>query len=754
MEATVARALGERAAAAEVVRVGARGLRSPPGGISIQVVSCRETPPEDLAGLSLPKEGGWFVFLVDKRGASRMAASRPSFLYAGWTRLLERAGEPLGKVSPFLIRFAFSSSRSVFDLFLTQYARSMRGFYPERYVQEYARLGFTHIEVNALDGDHPLEEGVVGEFYPQFYTYAPALDQFASSRLNRGLYPEAVLKANRARLIENARLAVDYGLTPFLLCFEPRSVPESIFEKYPTLRGARVDHPFRSFKPRFNLSIAHPVVLEHYAELVIRLLESVPELGGLAVWSNDSGAGFEHTQSLYVGRNGGAYLIREWKSGEEIARAAAANVIRFLRRLRDAGRSINPGFRVLTRLEPFLDEREFIWEELGEGLDVEGNTLLARGWESPYRHPRYPELTVLGSAQHHRLEPAEKERRDQLAERGGESHFYHTFASHANHEPLLGIPFPWLTFEKLRSARSLGLPALAHVGGIQPPGQVPYAVNQEVFRRFQMDPDLDIETELAGIAGAWVGRTRADDLVESWRSIDEAVRSQPPMSLYSHFGVVWQRLLVRPLVPDIEAIPEGERAYYERHMCTSIHNPNRVDLAKDVLFELITPGYAAWAHPTFDFQVRPKLISARSRLERSARDARRRGAEKPAAVFEDQIWRVRALAALCETLRSTAVWIHAVHDYAAAGAEERIRLRALLADMISRETANARELLDIWENSPVSWLIVSGRGETPFIYGDNLGDNLRRKIDLMKRFGCSEPHVDPDFMFRVSNNPV
>jgi hypothetical protein len=185
-----------------------------------------------------------------------------------------------------------------------------------------------------------LETGPKGEVYPMFYTYCPALDQFVSSRLNKGLYPFYYLSANLAYLKENARLARKYGLVPGLLCFEPRSVPEEFFARYPMLRGARVDHPFRSFRPRYTMTTAHPLVREHYAEMIARLLAEVPELGFLTVWTNDSGSGFEHTKSLYVGRNGGPYLIREWKDDAELRVAGEHAPFRVLR---DAARG-EPAF--------------------------------------------------------------------------------------------------------------------------------------------------------------------------------------------------------------------------------------------------------------------------------------------------------------------------------------------------------------------------------------------------------------------------
>jgi len=121
---------------------------------------------------------------------------------------------------------AFSNQRVSYDYFLTQEGRIQRNFNKRNYIKELARIGMTHVEVNGLDSPMALETGPKGETYPMFYTYCPALDQFVSSKLNKGLYPEYYLKANLKFLIDNAREAVKYGLIPGLLCFEPRSVPE------------------------------------------------------------------------------------------------------------------------------------------------------------------------------------------------------------------------------------------------------------------------------------------------------------------------------------------------------------------------------------------------------------------------------------------------------------------------------------------------------------------------------------------------
>ncbi len=706
-------------------------------------------------GVKPPSEKEWVFFGIDENQCCWLFSSKPYFLYAAFSYVLQNLLEQdTAHPKHWMREMSFAVEKSTFDIFLTQYARLIRRFNREQYIRECARLGFTHIEVNALATPFPIEQGVPGEFYPDFYTYAPALDQFVSSQLNQGIYPKDYLEANLRLLKENSRLALKHGLVPGLLCFEPRSVPESLLQRYPTLRGARVDHPFRSLKPRFNLSIVHPVVQKHYEELITNLLKEVPELEFLTIWTNDSGAGFEHTKSLYVGRNGGAYLIREWKDDEEIAKVAAANIINFFKLMRDVASRINPRFRVITRLEPFYGERRFLWPELSDRIDVEVNSLLASGWESNYPHPQYSDVSVLGSAYHNTLKEEEKGQMEELLSRKSYSFFYHSFGPHTNHEPLLGVPFPWLTHEKLLASFRRGAATLAHLGGIQPPDKVPYAVNQEVFRAFQFDSKMDINQIVLTIATKYADEDYAADLVKGWQLVEEAIRHFMPLPLYSHYGVVWQRLLVRPLVPDIGRIPENERAYYEKFMCSSIHNPNKVDLAMDVLFELVSKDYAHKAFVRIDDNVWEPLRSAIDLFKAKMDDARPSNNDQALKLFEDQYFRIRALHCLFETLRNTAVWIYGVHEYLDVTDQSiKADCRKLLDEMVEREIQNSRELIQLCKQAPVEWMIISGSEETPFIHGENFPKLLEKKIDLMEKHKDSEPYIDPDYMFRVAGNP-
>jgi hypothetical protein len=596
-----------------------------------------------------------------------------------------------------------------------------------------------------------LETGPKGEVYPMFYTYCPALDQFVSSSLNKGLYPFYYLSANLAYLKENAALARKYGLVPGLLCFEPRSVPEEFFARYPMLRGARVDHPFRSFKPRYTMTITHPLVREHYAEMITKLLREVPELGYLAVWTNDSGSGFEHTKSLYVGRNGGPYMIREWKDDGEIARVAGEWALTFFRGLRDAARQVNPGFRVIARLESFYGEYDTIWRGLGDGVEVETTSLVARGWDMPYTHPQYPDSKQINGGSVYQLQFAKREKTllADLEGRASRAHFYCAVGPHQMFAPLIGVPYPRLTHRRLKLLWDNGVRHLSQIGGTCPPELVPWNVNHEVLRRFQMDPATKMDSDIAALARRWAGEELAPTLVRAWNLAEQAMLAFPNIStLYSTIGFTWYRLWARPLVPDIEAIPREERAYYEDFMCTTPHNPNNVDLSRDVLFRLTTAEKSRVDVERIDAGVWPALDEAIDLLASAAPKAEATlGAPN---VIADQGVRLAALRCWFMTQRNVAAWVAGVYGWMEASSQtEKRRHRAMLARMMEKEIANSEALARLVD-SGVEFMATTDKGETPLMHGRNLKELLRKRIVLMTRHMDDEPFIDHDYMMKMA----
>jgi hypothetical protein len=661
---------------------------------------------------------GWMFARLAPDGTGELTTSAPHLLYALYRLLkddwaaLDSAGFEKGK----LIVPAFSRLEGG-DNYLANPKRVAAGYDPEASVRELARLGFSHVPVNALAKDMPAEQGPPGEIYYRFYYFSPDLDQFVETPLNAGAYSPEYLEANLALLKANARLAVKYGLTPGLNVSSPRSVPESVLERHPYLRGARVDHPFRSYRPRFTLTLSHPAVRWHYAELMRRLMREVPELGYIYLWTNDSGSGFEYTASLYAGRNGGAYLVREWKSHEAIAKAAAENVLRYFRTLRDAAAETRPDFRLLFNLFSFSNEEAFILDGLGEGLDL---------WVAP------KELD--GSPRGRRLKA--------LPAKGSE--IFTTTRLQNNY--LLGIPSPWLAADEVRALREAGFDK-AQVT-VDPAPLAPYDVNREVLRALNFDPGANVDSVVMAAAVRVVGKRAAPALVRAWRLTDAAVRAFPPIMLYgdNNWGFPWYRLLVRPFAPDIGNIPEGERAYYEKYMTVTFNNPNLVDLGVDILWTLMTTDQADAAVAQADAKTWAPLDDATAALREAVEETE----GQVRAVFVDQLDRLRALRCYFRTLRNTAAWVAGVHGYIEAGdpagKEER---RAMVRAMVDDEIRNAKDLAALFESSKTRFMPVDATGETFNMYGTNLADLIRRKVALMEKHRNDEPRIDPDFMWRL-----
>jgi len=747
VEATVAAEFLQRCNQAAVVRstpghgAGAGTLRA---GVVADAAHARTLHPA-LDGKKL-----WMMLRCKEGVGVELFASHPHLLFQLWTLAIEEwhgadcAEFRQGKI----VTPTFPGLRPVYDIFLNQIARTVRGFDKEEHFRTMARLGSSYAEVNGLAFPVPFETGPKGELLHRFYTYCPALDQFVTSRLNKGIYDQDYLQANLNNLKTNAAYASKYGLTPGLVCFEPRSVPDELLQRYPVLRGARVDHPMRSFRPRFNLSVAHPVVLEHYAEMLENLMHEVPSLEFLSIWSNDSGAGFEYTSSLYVGRNGGGYLVREWLAAKDIAAAAAINLVRFMKTLRDAGRRVNPRFRTLIRLEPFWEEHDHIWAQLENGLDVEVSSLLTKGWDLAYKHPKYEEVPQIhGTALYEQFVEKERPIIQDLQKKGADADVYFVPGVLGNHEPLIGTAFPGLVYRKMREMAERNVTTAAYQGGVTQSSFVPYNINQEVIRAFQFDRGLDLKAFLRSKALEWIGGNLADDLVRLWELSEEAYRSFPiPIMIYSAWGV-WYRLFIRPIVPNIEAIPEEERAYYEDFLLATAHNRTRVDFRYDVGFDLIEPSRAwkAIAHMNEDlFPVMKGAVElAESMLKRATTSQEK-------ACAQDQYDRTRALRCWYRTEYAVTAWVAGVHTYlGSTDSAERTRCRALLRKMVLDEIQNTRDLLHLWETSTTNWLYISDVGETTFIYYKNFGELLKKKIALMAGRENDEPYVDPDFQWRV-----
>ncbi len=214
----------------------------------------------------------------------------------------------------------------------------------------------------------------------------------------------------------------------------------------------------------------------------------------------------------------------------------------------------------------------------------------------------------------------------------------------------------------------------------------------------------------------------------------------------NNWGFPWYRLLVRPFAPDIERIPEAERAYYEKFMTVTFNNPNLVDLGTDILWTLMTREQADAAVAQADAATWKPLDAAIGVLRESLVTAKA-GAR---AVFVDQLDRLMALRCYFRTLRNTAAWVAGVHGYIEAkDRAEKEKRRAMVRAMVDDEIANARDLAALFGSSETRFMPVDPSGETFNMYGRNLPELILKKIALMEKHRDDEPRIDPDFMWRL-----
>lgn len=738
---------GELTAAHELARLTGATLGAPGATSGVRVALAKRGLPAGLPAKAAD-ESAWMWLRITERGEGEICATHGSFLFAavrllaGGTTLLAREKLAAGVWLP----ATFGWHRPHWDACLTQYWRTARKFDPEQYVAALAESGFTHCEVNGLQAHMPVEDFVPFEYYPQFYSYCPGFNHFVDTELTRGMWPAMYLDANVQNLRKLADLGRKYGLKPGVCMFEPRTLPERFFTKYPSLRGARVDHPFRSRLPRYTMAQDHPIVQRHFREALQKLMHYVPDLSYMSLWTNDSGAGFEHSASLYVGRNGGPYMIREWRSHDKVAQASGQSIVRFLRNLREAAAPINPEFDVLLRIEPFKVEHDHIKAGMGPHVGWEAPSLLVRGYSVPYSHPKYPEnYGVAGTLFHTTMDAEEKEALAQSRAQGIEPVLHYSASSPWNHEPLMGVPYPRMLHAKLKAVHETGVRRISALGGLGNPTQAPYWPNPAILRAAQFFPEKSIDAVLSDFAQTLVGPAHAATLVSSWDAFEEALGGQPLVYLYCAFGFCWQRTWDRPFVPDIEAVPAAEREYYERHGCFQHNNPGLNDLGKDVLFDLITRESGAKMAADMD---RAVLVPMRGLIDRLAVLI----PTLPAAVapvFVDLRDRARAYLHWATSLRNVCAWCDSVYSYLEAK-DDATRKASMdrLQKAIDLELESTRGLIELLETTRSEVLVMSGVAETTFFYGENLVDHLRTKIRLTTQYRNHPPRIDRNIFWR------
>jgi hypothetical protein len=183
-------------------------------------------------------------------------------------------------------------------------------------------------------------------------------------------------------------------------------------------------------------------------------------------------------------------------------------------------------------------------------------------------------------------------------------------------------------------------------------------------------------------------------------------------------------------------------------MCTTPHNPNNVDLSRDVLFRLTTAEKSRVDVERIDAGVWPPLDEA---IELLGSVARKAAATLGASnVIADQSVRLAALRCWFMTQRNVAAWVAGVYGWMDASSQtEKRRHRAMLARMMEKEIANSEALARLVD-SGVEFMATTDKGETPLMHGRNLKELLRKRIALMTRHMDDEPFIDRDYMMKMA----
>lgn len=680
----------ETAAAALAAKTGAEILRRRPdaeiaaGEIVLSLANDIRAYPEASELLPTGSESREWELIKPVRNGLVIAGSSPRNVCHAALAWIDNPKGETDRVST----FAFTERFTMWDNTLNQWYRDSRKFDQRQHVREVARLGHTGIEVNRYadaGGYWVNHRRFKDDSYAWYLSYAPALDAFVETSLTKGLYPADELAANLADLRETVKMAHEYGLKPGFVCYEPRCVPEAVFDRHPGLRGSRVDHPGRSLEPRYSLDIANPRVLAHYSEALTRLMQEVPDLRYLVFWTEDSGSGIPFTKGLYAGPNG-SYLARSSTVGKMVGDFSGA--------LQEAGKKVNPEFETIMKIgwEYFDDERREITDSLPAGVTLAhsvGGRVLTGG--------------EAGSG---------VKKITESRERGVDPYVAVTVGSSVEPEPIIGVIRPSVLLKKFEYLRNLSAKRIFSEGGIESPPQCPYHLTQELFAELIRGEIKNPDAFFLKTATRWCdGDARAAALlVSAWKAGDEAIGKWPLLNWYhAGPGQTQGRWLTRPLVPNITLLDERERRPWERQLFTLPWDAGRPNIAFEGGIRMYEDDELGRAVRDYDSGMLPGLEKTIAILDQGIRDS---GA-KP--VLVDQRDRYLGFLLSARTVRNLFEAQAATNRYLLKKGNpsaERPRVTAA----IRAEVTNTKRWLDFLSTTRTEVFRITEGSETPFLY--------------------------------------
>ena len=589
-----------------------------------------------------------------------------------------------------------------------------------------AEAGVTHVQINHLqDLMHPELLNQPENVYLWFANYGPSLDMFVSSKLNAGLYPEMYLERNRVTLLRFAAASRRHGIAPLLNLCEPRFVPERFFRRHPTLRGARVDNPVASTTPLYALCVDLPEVQAHYREMMLKMLDLVPDLSMVTLFTSDSGAGFDYNPDTYAGPNGAGFNRRF---------PLEKRVAGFLTILGEEGYRRNPAFTVNVTSGFSPEWREKILDAspsyvVGSvyGLyDWEGGLEEHWGYHQAVWGVPGPKWNVrnLDRVAAHADRLADMRERFDVAARGGRNPLVHAELPTIDYpRPLRYTPHPFETIRILKDIVGMGANGITAWGVINPLTLVPHDVNRAAMKAANDDIGADAGKLVHGIAVGWVGRRHADALADAWKICDRAWTHRP---VWAHFGLAKQAM-PGPLVPDLTLLAPSETAYYRT---TGLDALDRIQgIGAFVPHEADERNRDFVLNQMYEKETLPGLRRAISMLEKSARDAD----PKVAAILTRQAEHIR-FAWLVQSSHYN--WYEAGR-YLAPGTKP--GPGRSMREIVDDEIKVTRALVRLLKGRQEIFMRTMASDFMTYEFGPGFVDHLARRIEVMKAHRNDRP---------------
>lgn len=607
-----------------------------------------------------------------------------------------------------------------FDDFYGGFARAGDDFDLEIHMIDTVRAGVESFEINTLYDDIPIqirEREHKNDVYPWWCTYSPGLDMFYESKLFRGVHKENMLENNRNNLRKNARLAKALGLAPVFTTFEPRLIPERFFRKYPELRGARVDYDAYSAVPEYGLDPTHPLVLEHFSEMMAQLMEDVPELSLFEIWSQDSCASFPWADCSYMKRNGPLRLLT--KEFHEIVNP-------LLETLRDTVRKFSDTTKVNLNLDWVFsnEEKEELSLNLPEGVGLTFSFTSLFSENLPYED----KLRELG---------------DEYVQyiTNGIGHDWKLFA------PLVGFPFPRETFNHLNSIIEKGVHNFTLRGGLCTEAYVPKYINNEVIRAVKYNSNMDIESFLRDMSVRFTpDKNQADVLYDVWEMCDlfkdEYKKSRHnPETGESTFWTTTLfvsprtlfRKLVWPIVPDRTLLDFSETRYYKPNMFfTYDTDPSWDDMSYFNLVPRNSDDILMYVTNRCNNVLLPLLEKIVARIASVG--------EGMCEYLRDLKDRIECFLCIISTEKSLCYTQMLTHMYLDTDdAEKKAEYKNLIREEMLLEMENLKRFINLLDTSKSVLIPTTSGEETVYMYKTPMSNPLKRKLVVMEKHLDDEP---------------